>query len=61
MKASQKVGELGYDALFINDGDAEPHWPLGDSRGNYVNAHRITRCLPSTWSTAARRAAWCPR
>ena len=39
-----KVGELGYDALFINDGDAD-RIAAGDSRGNYVNAHRIITLL----------------
>ncbi|WP_165253936.1 phosphoglucosamine mutase [Adlercreutzia sp. ZJ304] len=35
-----KVRELGYDALFINDGDAD-RIGAGDSRGNFVNPHRI--------------------
>jgi phosphomannomutase len=35
-----KVAELGYDALFINDGDAD-RIAAGDSHGNYVNAHRV--------------------
>lgn len=39
-----KVGELGYDALFINDGDAD-RIAAGDSCGNYVNAHRIITLL----------------
>ena len=39
-----KVAELGYDALFINDGDAD-RIAAGDSRGNYVNAHRIITLL----------------
>lgn len=39
-----KVGELGYDALFINDGDAD-RIAAGDSHGNYVNAHRIITLL----------------
>lgn len=39
-----KVGELGYDALFINDGDAD-RIAAGDLRGNYVNAHRIITLL----------------
>lgn len=39
-----KVGELGYDALLINDGDAD-RIAAGDSRGNYVNAHRIITLL----------------
>lgn len=38
------MGELGYDALFINDGDAD-RIAAGDSRGNYVNAHRIITLL----------------
>lgn len=36
----EKVRELGYDALFINDGDAD-RIGAGDSRGNFVNPHRI--------------------
>ena len=39
-----KVGELGYDALFINDGDAD-RIAAGDAQGNYVNAHRIITLL----------------
>ena len=39
-----KVAELGYDALFINDGDAD-RIAAGDSCGNYVNAHRIITLL----------------
>lgn len=35
-----KVKELGYDALFINDGDAD-RISAGDSRGNFVNPHRV--------------------
>ncbi len=35
-----KVGELGYDALFINDGDAD-RISAGDAHGNFVNPHRI--------------------
>lgn len=35
-----KVRELGYDALFINDGDAD-RIGAGDSHGNFVNPHRI--------------------
>ena len=35
-----KVRELGYDALFINDGDAD-RIGAGDSQGNFVNPHRI--------------------
>ncbi len=35
-----KVAELGYDALFINDGDAD-RIGAGDSQGNFVNPHRI--------------------
>ena len=39
-----KVAELGYDALFINDGDAD-RIAAGDAQGNYVNAHRIITLL----------------
>lgn len=39
-----KVAELGYDALFINDGDAD-RIAAGDTQGNYVNAHRIITLL----------------
>lgn len=35
-----KVAELGYDALFINDGDAD-RIGAGDSKGDFVNPHRI--------------------
>lgn len=35
-----KVKELGYDALFITDGDAD-RIGAGDSEGNFVNPHRI--------------------
>ncbi len=35
-----KVAELGYDALFTNDGDAD-RISAGDSSGNFVNPHRI--------------------
>ncbi|WP_251213175.1 phosphoglucosamine mutase [Adlercreutzia murintestinalis] len=35
-----KVRELGYDALFINDGDAD-RIGAGDRQGNFVNPHRI--------------------
>ncbi len=35
-----KVKELGYDALFINDGDAD-RISAGDSAGNFVNPHRV--------------------
>ncbi len=35
-----KVKELGYDALFINDGDAD-RIGAGDRAGNFVNPHRI--------------------
>lgn len=35
-----KTAELGYDALFINDGDAD-RIGAGDSQGNFVNPHRI--------------------
>ncbi len=34
------VPELGYDAVFINDGDAD-RIAAGDAAGNYVNPHRI--------------------
>ena len=39
-----KVGELGYDALFINDGDAD-RIAAGDAAGNFVNPHRIITLL----------------
>ena len=39
-----KVKELGYDALFINDGDAD-RISAGDSRGNFVNPHRVITLL----------------
>lgn len=39
-----KVKELGYDALFVNDGDAD-RIAAGDSRGNFVNPHRIITLL----------------
>ncbi len=42
----EKVAELGYDALFINDGDAD-RIAAGDAHGNYVNAHRIITLLVS--------------
>ncbi len=35
-----KVAELGFDALLINDGDAD-RIGAGDSQGNFVNPHRI--------------------
>ncbi len=35
-----RVKELGYDALFINDGDAD-RISAGDAHGNFVNPHRI--------------------
>ena len=35
-----KVSELGYDAVFINDGDAD-RIGAGDEHGNFVNPHRI--------------------
>lgn len=35
-----KVRELGFDALFINDGDAD-RIGAGDRYGNFVNPHRI--------------------
>lgn len=40
----EKVKELGYDALFINDGDAD-RISAGDSRGNFVNPHRVITLL----------------
>ncbi len=39
-----KVKELGYDALFINDGDAD-RIGAGDAHGNFVNPHRIITLL----------------
>ena len=39
-----KVKELGYDALFVKDGDAD-RIAAGDSRGNFVNPHRIITLL----------------
>jgi phosphomannomutase len=39
-----KAAEIKADALFINDGDAD-RIAAGDSRGNYVNAHRIITLL----------------
>lgn len=39
-----KVKELGYDALFVNDGDAD-RIAAGDSQGNFVNPHRIITLL----------------
>lgn len=39
-----RVKELGYDALFINDGDAD-RIGGGDSEGNFVNPHRIITLL----------------
>ncbi len=39
-----KVKELSYDALFVNDGDAD-RIAAGDSRGNFVNPHRIITLL----------------
>ena len=39
-----RVGQLGYDALFINDGDAD-RIGAGDSAGNFVNPHRIITLL----------------
>ena len=41
-----KVAELGYDALFINDGDAD-RIAAGDCHGNFVNPHRIITLLVS--------------
>lgn len=35
-----RVKELGYDALFINDGDAD-RISAGDAHGGFVNPHRI--------------------
>ncbi len=39
-----KVRELGYDALFINDGDAD-RISAGDEHGNFVNPHRVITLL----------------
>ncbi len=39
-----KVRELGFDALFINDGDAD-RISAGDECGNFVNPHRIITLL----------------
>lgn len=39
-----RVKELGYDALFINDGDAD-RIGAGDAQGNFVNPHRIITLL----------------
>lgn len=39
-----RVRELGYDALFINDGDAD-RIGAGDSHGSFVNPHRIITLL----------------
>jgi len=39
-----RVAELGYDALFTNDGDAD-RISAGDSQGNFVNPHRIITLL----------------
>ena len=41
-----KVAELGYDALFINDGDAD-RIGAGDKFGNFVNPHRIITLVVS--------------
>ena len=41
-----KVPELGYDAGFINDGDADRIGAV-DERGNFVNPHRIITLLTS--------------
>ena len=41
-----KVSELGYDAVFINDGDAD-RIGAGDEHGNFVNPHRIITLLTS--------------
>ncbi len=40
----EKVSELGADALFINDGDAD-RISAGDSQGNFVNPHRVITLL----------------
>lgn len=39
-----KVRELGYDALFTNDGDAD-RISAGDEYGNFVNPHRVITLL----------------
>lgn len=39
-----KVRELGYDALFTNDGDAD-RISAGDEHGNFVNPHRVITLL----------------
>ncbi|MEG0217144.1 MAG: phosphoglucosamine mutase [Raoultibacter sp.] len=39
-----KVVELGFDACFINDGDAD-RIGAGDEHGNFVNPHRIITLL----------------
>lgn len=41
-----KVKELGYDAGFINDGDADRISAV-DEHGNFVNPHRILKLLVS--------------
>lgn len=41
-----KVTELGYDACFINDGDADRIGAV-DEHGNFVNPHRIITLLVS--------------
>ena len=41
-----KVSELGYDAVFINDGDADRIGAV-DEHGNFVNPHRIITLLVS--------------
>ncbi len=41
-----KVTELGFDACFINDGDADRIGAV-DERGNFVNPHRIIALLVS--------------
>lgn len=41
-----KVTELGYDACFINDGDADRIGAV-DEQGNFVNPHRIIALLVS--------------
>lgn len=39
-----KVKELGFDAVFINDGDAD-RISAGDEHGNFVNPHRVITLL----------------
>lgn len=40
----EKVQELGFDAVFINDGDAD-RISAGDEHGNFVNPHRVITLL----------------